>query len=133
MMAEPLRLPYRLLRGRLSPVVRVILFHNRAYALESAYVDTGAAYSIFTPDVAEELSMDWRSGYPTSITGLEGRRVILFLHSVGLRIGDFHIRAEVGFSDQLGIGFNLLGRHSIFNQLQFCFNDRDGELLVSRL
>ncbi len=132
-MIESLHLPYRFLGGRLSPVVRVDLFHNRGHVIELAYVDTGAAYAVFSPDIAEKLDLDWRTGGRRSVIGLEGRYVNLFLQSVGLRIGGFHIRAEIGFSDQLRIGFNLLGRHSIFNQLQFCFNDRDGELSVGRL
>ena len=31
------------------------------------------------------------------------------------------------------IGFNLLGRFSIFGRLMFCFNDREGMLYVSRI
>ncbi len=128
-----LRLPYKPIRGVLSPVIPVRLFHNHAQTLELAYVDSGAMYSIFAPTVAAELGIDLKTGQRASISSVEGRVMLVFLHPVGIRIGDFQFRAQIGFSDYLGIGFNLLGRFSVFNQLQFCFNDRDGELIVSRL
>lgn len=130
---KTLRLNYLFLRGRHSPVVWVQLFREHVQVLERAYVDSGAFYSIFETQVAERLGLDFRRGRRVAVISATGQEIPVFLHPVGLRIGDFHIRAEVGFSDQLGIGFNLLGRHSVFNQLQFCFNDCNGELLVSRL
>ncbi len=96
-------------------------------------VDSGAVYSIFDASIADRLGIDLKLGRQASVWGLDGRLVPLYLHLLGLTIGEFHLTAEIGFSDQLRIGFNLLGRHSVFNQLQFCFNDRDGELIVSRL
>lgn len=131
--ARTLHFRYQYLGGHLSPVVWVRLFRNDMQVLERAYVDSGAFYSIFDIRVAERLGLDWQLGRRAWVVTAEGHRIPIFLHPVGLRIGTFHIRAEIGFSEQLGIGFNLLGRHSLFNVLQFCFNDRDGELIVSRL
>jgi hypothetical protein len=131
--SDPLRVPYLLFQGRYSPVVRVQIFHDSAHTFDLAYIDSGAAYSIFKPRVANELRIDWHAGRRAVVAGLEGRPLPIFLHAVGLQIGDFHLRAEIGFSDRLGLGFNILGRYSIFDQLQFCFNDRDYELMVSRL
>jgi hypothetical protein len=30
---------------------------------------------------------------------------------------------EVGFSEKLGVGFNLLGRKDVFNAFRVCFSD----------
>jgi hypothetical protein len=128
-----MRLPYRRLRGELAPVVFLRLYHSRRQADDYAFVDSGARYSVFGTDLAERLGIDVLSGRHSFVVGLDGRFVSIYLHSVGLEIGAYRITAEVGFSNQLRIGFNLLGRHSVFNVLQFCFNDRDGELTVSRL
>ncbi|MEW5718514.1 MAG: hypothetical protein AB1817_07810 [Chloroflexota bacterium] len=130
---DSIRLAYRLLRGRGAPVVRIRLFHDSRQTEDFALVDSGAVYSIFDASIADRLGIDFKLGRRASVWGLGGHLVTIYLHPVGLVIGELHIRAEIGFSDQLRIGFNLLGRHSIFNQLQFCFNDRDGELIVSRL
>jgi hypothetical protein len=45
-------------------------------------------------------------------------------------IGHFSFPATVGFSDRLGVGFNVLGRRDIFRRLSFTFNDHYGFLLV---
>jgi hypothetical protein len=127
------RLPYQLVKGNYGPFVYLALFHARLQTIELAYVDSGAVYSVFETGVADHLEIDWRSGRRLAITGVDGSASAIYLHRVGLRIADVHLTTEIGFSEHLGIGFNLLGRHSVFNQLQFCFNDRDGELTVSRL
>lgn len=131
--AGSVRLSYRLLHGQSVPVVRVRLFRNSRQTEDLALVDSGAVYSIFDASIADRLGIDFKLGRRAFVWGLGGHLVAVYLHSVGLVIDDFHITAEIGFSDQLRIGFNLLGRHSVFNQLQFCFNDRDGALIVSRL
>ena len=33
--------------------------------------------------------------------------------------------APIGFSELLGVGFNILGRTGIFDKFQVCFNDHD--------
>ncbi|MBM3130198.1 MAG: hypothetical protein FJ009_16435 [Chloroflexi bacterium] len=127
------RIPYRRLRGQRAPFIFLQLYHADRQTEDYAFVDSGATYSIFDLAVAERLGIDAFSGRHDSVIGMDGRLASIYLHTIGLEIGTFHLTAEVGFSEQLRIGFNLLGRHSVFNQLQFCFNDRDGELIVSRL
>jgi hypothetical protein len=59
--------------------------------------------------------------------------ITVYLHRMGFGLGEEHFTATIGFSDELGIGFNLLGRFSIFDRLMFCFNDHEGTLYVSRI
>lgn len=40
-----------------------------------------------------------------------------------VRIGDVEINTEIGFSENLGIGFNLLGRKDVFEKFRVCFDD----------
>ena len=131
--ADALRLKYKRLLGAPAPVVLVDLFHNGAQTEAQAYVDSGAGYSIFDADISRRLGIVLEDGARIWIYGLDGRRVSVYLHRIGLGLAGFHITATVGFSDEMRIGFNLLGRHSVFNQLQFCFNDRDHELTVTPL
>jgi hypothetical protein len=128
-----IRLPYRLLHGRYAPIVLIRLFRDSKQIEDFALVDSGAIYSIFDASIASRLGIDFKLGRRASVWGLEGRLVPIYLHPLGLTIGEFHLTTEIGFSEHLRVGFNLLGRHLIFNQLQFCFNDRDSELIVSRL
>lgn len=39
--------------------------------------------------------------------------------------------AEIGFSDHIGVGFNLLGRKDVFNRLSFTFNDKHHLLFIN--
>lgn len=133
MPSELIRIPYATIRGYSAPVVPLDLFHNRARTTTLAYVDSGALYSIFKSDVAERLELNLTSGAHAWVKGLDGIQIPIYLHRVGLRLANVQINTTIGFSDKLGVGFNLLGRYSIFSQLQFCFNDRDGELTITRL
>ncbi len=133
MPSDFIHLPYAWMRGQFAPSVSLDLFHNRARTQALAYVDSGALYSIFSADVAECLELDLVNGARIWVKGLDGVNIPIYLHRVGLRLADFQINATIGFSDKLGVGFNLLGRHSVFTQLQFCFNDRDNQLTITRL
>ena len=41
-----------------------------------------------------------------------------------MKIGEVEFKAEVGFSERLGVGFNLLGRKDVFEIFKVCFDDR---------
>ncbi len=129
----PVRIAYRYVFDRLSPLISVKLFSGDAQVVESAYVDSGAWFSVFRGPAARQLGIDLATGKLVWTKGVGGQSVPVYLHRVGLEVAGFHLSANVGFSDQLGIGFNVVGWDSVFDALQFCFNDRDGELTVSRL
>ncbi len=42
---------------------------------------------------------------------------------IPVQIGDVEINTEIGFSENLGIGFNLLGRKDVFEKFHVCFDD----------
>jgi hypothetical protein len=48
----------------------------------------------------------------------DGSFIPIYLHDLTIRIGDWDVTAPVGFSERLGVGFNLLGRAGIFDQFQ---------------
>ena len=91
-----------------------------------ALVDTGAKYSVFKSKIGEELGIDIYSGEERFLTVGNGGKITIYLHEVEVRIAGKVIRnAKVGFSDELGTAFNLLGREAIFNEFEICFNDRE--------
>jgi hypothetical protein len=127
------RFPYRLWYGIQSPFVTVRLFYDKASATAEAYVDSGAFYSIFGPIVAASLGLTTTAGAQKRVRLADGRMITAYLHRMGFRLGEEHFTATIGFSDELGIGFNLLGRFSIFDRLMFCFNDYERILYVSHI
>lgn len=129
-MSDEYRFPYRWLQGRLSPVLPVHLFHNHHQAEVWAYVDSGAFYSIFQPWVARRLDIDVPTSHCTTVVVGNGQTIAVYLHRVGLRIGHEHFSATIGFSHDLGIGLNILGRATVFDRVLFCFNDAEHVLLA---
>jgi hypothetical protein len=86
-----------------------------------AYVDSGAAYSVFDDSVARLIGIDWRAGRAMVATTGTGAVLRFFLHPVTLQMRRVRVRPEVGFSAQLRIGFNVLGLDVFeqFNQVTF--------------
>ena len=117
--------------GQLHPMLRFALGCNGQIATVEAYVDSGAAFSLFSPNEAEKLGINYKSGRLRWVRGVGGVFVPIYLHRLRVIIGHFSFKATVGFSDRIGVGFNLLGRKDIFKRLSFTFNDRYNFLLIT--
>ena len=56
----------------------------------------------------------------------DGEAIPAHLFRLPLQIGDIKIRAVVAFSDKLSVGFNLLGRQSVFDSFtEVAFNENE--------
>lgn len=117
--------------GQLQPMIRFALSCNGRTTSVEAYVDSGATFSLFSPDEAERLGIEYRSGRLTWVRSVGGAFVPVYLHTLFVLVGHFSFKATVGFSAHIGVGFNLLGRKDIFKRLSFTFNDRYNFLLIS--
>mgnify|MGYP007042401105 CR=1 FL=1 len=53
----------------------------------------------------------------------DGSFIPVYIHNLPIQIGESEIFAPIGFSERLGVVFNILGRKGIFDQFQVCFND----------
>lgn len=122
---------YTRINTHIYPMLRFGLSYNRHTATVEAYVDTGAAYSIFVPSVAQRINLDYRSGRLSYVRVGDGGLIPVYRNRLTVYIGHFSFQATVGFSDRLGVGFNLLGRKDIFEHLAFTFNDKYGFLIVA--
>lgn len=40
-------------------------------------------------------------------------------HDLMLRLGEFEVKAPIGFSERLGVGFNILGQKGILDSSKF--------------
>jgi|SRR5665648_125372 len=95
-----------------------------------AYVDSGASYSVFHSDIAEILNLNYEDGEKTYITVGDGSLITVFKHQVQVRLEGQEFMATIGFSKNLGIGFNILGREFFFDRFVFCFDDRKRVLII---
>ena len=74
-------------------------------------------------DEALRLGIDWQTGRRQMIVVGDGSYIPAFIHDLPVQIGDTQITVPIGFSERLGVGFNLLGRSGVFNRFEVCFND----------
>ncbi len=88
-----------------------------------AFVDSGATFSVLTVGEAARVGIDWQSGRRQMIVVGDGSYIPTYIHNLPVQIGDVQITVPIGFSERLGVGFNLLGRTGVFNHFEICFND----------
>ena len=63
----------------------------------------------------------------------DGNLIPGYLFRLPLQIGDVKIRSLVAFSAELNVGFNLLGRQTIFNSFdEVAFNERRKRVIFRR-
>ena len=107
-------------------IVPLLLVKNRQHIPVNALIDNGANYSVFKSKIGKDLGIDIRSGKERSLTIGDGNRISIYFHDVDVAIAGRIIRnARIGFSDELGTQFNLLGRKTIFDKFEICLNERD--------
>ena len=58
----------------------------------------------------------------------DGKQIPVYLHKLPVRFAGHKFTAVIGFSQNLGVGFSLLGRADFFDRFRICFNDKERSL-----
>ena len=87
-------------------------------------VDSGAAYTLLHTAIAQGAGFHYRTGHRTTVQVGDGSFIPVYLHDLELQIGPERFLAKVGFSERLGVAFNLLGRDSVFTRFKICFQEQ---------
>jgi predicted aspartyl protease len=103
------------------PVLDVTLIGPQGEDELIAIVDTGATYCLFSGVRAPAIGIELLSGRRVTLSGLAGQ-MTAWIHSVELEILGTRFQCEVAFSEQ-PIPRELLGRHSLFNQVRLGFRE----------
>jgi len=111
-------------RGRKVPIIPVRVEGKDGWYEVWAFVDSEATYSIFEEKDAEMLGIKPAIEKKIMVMVGDGSFIPVYLYRLRLKIGEFSMDAEIGFSGHLGTGFNILGRRNIFEIFQVCFNDK---------
>lgn len=98
-----------------------------------SYVDSGASYSVFQPDVAEVLGIKLKIGRKTTLTVGNGDKIAVYLHKLNVKLANFLFPAIIGFSPDLGIDTNLIGQKDFFEKFKICFNSKDKFLELTKI
>ena len=87
-----------------------------------AYIDSGAGFSVFHSDHAELLGLTLQKGRKISFTVGNGQKIPAYIHKIPVKFAGKEFLAEVAFSTDLGVGTNLLGLTSFFDNFSICFH-----------
>jgi len=115
--------PYIFLEGRYLPIVPLERKGEEWIELH-AFIDSGASYSIFHADIAEILGIEFTKGEKNFMTVGDGTQIPVYIHNINVRFNKKEFAAKIGFSNKLGIGFDILGREGFFDRFVVCFDDR---------
>ena len=118
-----IKFPYKTYKGIPCPIITLEVLGAKKWSILDAYVDSGAFYSIFCIQDAELLGVDYQKGKQSFATVGDGSLIPVFSHILPIKIGDISLKATIGFSPRLGVGFNLLGRKDIFERFIVIFDD----------
>jgi hypothetical protein len=123
--------PYTRFGGRFAPIIPVTLFSQRLIFKTEAYVDSGAFCSIFQSEILESLQLPKERAQTRMLKAPDGNLIPAYLFRLPVQIADIRLRASIAFSDKLKIGFNLLGRQTIFGAFEeIAFNEREKKVIL---
>jgi len=121
-----MRFSYReISKGFFAPIVNLQIWTGGRWVECDAYIDSGATYSIFHIDMAAILGLNFRNGRKIMIRVGDGKLIPVYLHKLPVQFAGHKLTATLGFSEYLGVGFNLLGRVDFFSRFRICFNDQE--------
>jgi hypothetical protein len=121
--------PYTFHKGYLMPIIPITVLNGKVWV----YVDSGAIFSIFHIRTAGRMGINIRDGRLQMIVVGDGSYIPTYFQDLTIRIGEFEIIAPIGFSERIGVGFNILGRKGIFDQFQVCFNDHTRKVTFQKI
>ena len=115
---------YKRWKNLRAPIIILAIHHRKRWYPVEAYVDSGATYSVFTAQVAELIGINYFKGKKLYIQVGDGGFIPIYLHNLKIQIGKYPLTIPLGFSEKLGVRFNLLGRTGIFDHFKVCFNEQ---------
>ena len=111
------------------PIIPITIQDHKVWV----YVDSGATFSMVGAAEAGDMGINWQSGRHQMVVVGDGSYIPTFIHEIPIQLGASQITVPIGFSERLGVGFNLLGRTGVFDQFEVCFNDRARKVTFQQL
>lgn len=115
-----------------NPIIPLRIKGKHSWKVIWAYVDSGASFSILTFSEAQRLGIEPNKGKRIEMIVGNGEKINVHLFRMRAKLEDVEFKTIVGFSKQLGSGFNLIGRKNVFEKFKVCFDDKQGLLTFFR-
>jgi len=115
--------------GQYFPIVEVKLKSRKNELTVKALIDSGASFSVFRPEIAQELGLDLEKGKKIYLTGIGGR-ILGYLHKVFVSVGNKNFLCQIIFSPEFNVSFNLLGRDNFFVPFIISFFEKNKKIII---
>ena len=123
--------PYFKKGAQSFPIIDVQLRTRDSSITLKALVDSGASFSVFRHEVAEYLGITIEKGNKIYLEVIGGR-ILGYIHSLILVIGDMGYKCKVVFSRELTVSFNILGRDNFFMPFLITFCEKDKKVIIEK-
>ena len=115
--------PYATYKEHTLPIVPVSIRNGDRWHEMWMFADSGATYSILNAKESKRLNLDFKSGEKMYVKVGDGGYISVYMFRLPVRIDEKEYEARIGFSEELGIGFNIMGRKDFFEKFTICFSD----------
>jgi len=121
-----IRFQYPKVNGSWRPIISLGLkLQNKWYPF-NFYVYSGSEYSILRAKIADIVGFNYRTGNRISLQVGDGSLIQVYLHELEVQLGREKFTCPIGFSQQLGVDFNVLGKRGVFDRFKICFQQDPG-------
>lgn len=115
--------------GQFFPIIDVTLKTKKGEITIKALIDSGASFSVFRPEIAEELGIEIAKGKQVYLTGIGGR-ILGYLHEVSFALDGKTFPCRIVFSEEFTVSFNLLGRNNFFQPFAITFLEKNKKVAI---
>lgn len=115
-------IPYVQFKDRFLPIIEISIKGIFWQELQ-VFADSGASFSMIHSSIADAIGIKMEDGEQVYVTVGDGGEIPVYIHRLSVKLLDMEFKADIGFSEKLGIGFNIVGRKDFFERFTFCFND----------
>lgn len=123
-----IKFPYTVHRGIALPYIPLSVKIGKTWRRFWTFVDSGSTFSIFKASEIKDMDFDYKSGKLFNVQVGNGGFIPIYAHKLELILDNFRFSATIGFSEKLGVEFNLLGRKDIFEIFDVTFSDSKRKL-----
>ncbi len=111
------------------PIIPIILFGPKGSVRIDALIDSGADRCLFNAQIGKEIGLDLEKGEKEIFSGIEGGKIVAYLHKIQLQIIGIEKRIEIttGFTDAPGV-FAILGQDGFFDAFKIKF-EKDHDII----
>ena len=105
-----IRFPFQRIGGIWQPIVPIGIKLDSSWQRVDVYVDSGATYTILKARIAQRSGFDYRRANLVNLQVGDGSLIRVYIHNLEVQLGTERFICPVGFSDDLGVPFNVLGK-----------------------